>query len=203
MVARGLPTKRGVLLLGNPGNGKTLAGKLLASELACTFIWVPYHDSRIDDYSYTDIFQMARELAPTIVFMEDIGSQGGVDRRSTPASRDLGELLNLLDGLEENIKVITIATDNYPEMLDRALVNRPGRFDVKIDFNDPDADQRKALLQKFLPNGISEERIDKVVLVTEGFSAVLMRELATRMILIDEEKDDQLIEDLVRTFDIE
>lgn len=202
LAARGLPAKRGVLMLGNPGNGKTLAGKLLASEVDCTFIWVPYHDSRIDDYSYSDIFQMARELAPTIVFMEDIGSQGGVDRRSQPASRDLGELLNMLDGLEENTKVITLATDNYPDLLDRALVNRPGRFDVKIDFNDPDADQRKALLQKFLPDEISQERIDKAAALTEGFSAVLMRELATRMILVGEEKDDEIIEDLVRTFDV-
>lgn len=201
--AKRLPTKRGVLFLGSPGNGKSLAGKLLANEINSTFIWVPYHDSRVDDFTYSEVFQMARELAPTIVFMEDIASQGGLDRRDHPASRDLGELLNMLDGLEENTKVMTIATENYPGLLDRALSNRPGRFDVKVEFKDPGPEQRKALLQRFLSDDVSEERIDKVVGLTEGFSAALMRELATRMIMVDEEMDDRLVEDLISTFDIE
>ncbi len=199
---KGLPTKKGILLVGPPGNGKTMIGKALATSTDCTFIWVPYHDPRVDDFTYKDIFEMARDLSPSIVFMEDIASQGGLDRRQT-MSRDLGELLNMLDGIEENSGVVTLATENYPELLDSALRNRPGRFDVIIKLGNPAPEQREALLRKFLP-GLTKTRVAKLSTETEGFSGAHLRELATRILIADEqgERDNDFVTDIAQTFGI-
>ncbi len=199
---RGLPTKKGILLVGPPGNGKTMIGKVLATSTDCTFIWVPYHDPRVDDFTYKDIFQMARDLSPTIVFMEDIASQGGLDRRST-VSRDLGELLNMLDGIEENSKVVTIATENYPDLLDAALRNRPGRFDVIIKLTNPEEDQRQALLERFLPE-LDKGRIKELAKQTKGFSNAHLRELTTRILIAgsEVEADSEFVTDIIQTFNI-
>jgi len=199
---RGLPTKKGILLVGPPGNGKTMIGKVLAASADCTFIWVPYHDPRVDDFTYKDIFQMARDLAPSIVFMEDIASQGGLDRRQV-VSRDLGELLNMLDGIEENSKVVTIATENYPDLLDAALRNRPGRFDVIIKLNNPEEEQREALLERFLPE-LGKERIQVLAKQTNGFSNAHLRELTTRILIAGSEvgTDTEFVTDIIQTFNI-
>jgi len=197
---KGLPVKRGILLLGPPGNGKTLIGKILACSVPCTFIWVP---SREDAGSYQHVFKMARELAPTIVFMEDIASQGGLDRRIVVGS-DLSGLLNMLDGIEENSYVITVATENYPELLDRALRSRPGRFDVKLYLPNPGYDQRESLLRHYLPD-LDFERIKAMAGKTENYSCAHLRELAARVVIQSDgpESDMEIVSDISETFEID
>jgi ATP-dependent 26S proteasome regulatory subunit len=132
-----IPGKRGVIMAGPPGNGKSLSLKVLAKMLDCTFLWcTPRHLAEMDGFS--EIFQFARELAPTVLMIED-ADVFGLDRRLGNFNPMLGELLNCMDGFEENKGVVTVLTSNYAEMLDSALTNRPGRFDTKLIIGPPDA----------------------------------------------------------------
>lgn len=144
----GIPAKRGIILAGPPGNGKTLSCKVLAKMLDCTFIWVtPRHLKEMDGVSH--IYEFARELAPTVVLLED-ADVFGLDRRLGDFSPMLGELLNNLDGFEENKGVITIMSSNYAEMLDSALTQRPGRFDTKLLITAPATQEAHKLILRTL-----------------------------------------------------
>ena len=72
--------------------------------------------------------KIARKVSPTIMVVEDIDTLGGIDRTKGGDHPILGEFLNCLAGVESNGGVVTIATTNYPEYLDKALVDRPGKI---------------------------------------------------------------------------
>lgn len=144
----GIPSKRGIIMAGPPGTGKTLSMKVLAKRLDCSFIWVtPRHIEELDGLSH--IYDFAREIAPTVVLLEDADSFS-IDRRLGQFNPMLGELLQSLDGLVSNKGVITILSSNYAEVLDSALTQRPGRFDVKLKFNPPQGPQAFELLKRVL-----------------------------------------------------
>eukprot|EP01039_Chlorochromonas_danica_P004267 gene4267-4687_t len=151
----GVAQPKGVLLYGPPGTGKTLLARAVAHHTDCTFIRVSGSElvqKYIGEGSrmVRELFVMAREAAPTIIFMDEIdsigsqrleGSQGG----DSEVQRTMLELLAQLDGFEatQNIKVI-MAT-NRIDILDTALL-RPGRIDRKIEFPNPTASSRADIL---------------------------------------------------------
>lgn len=143
----GLKTKRGILLSGSPGTGKTLSARVLANEVDCTLIWVTPRDLA-DPGKVRDIYRMARDLAPSIVLFEDADLYA-LDRQSGNRSAIMGELFNTLDGLEELEDVLTVMTTNHPEQLERALVDRPGRFDNEIEFPLPDRNLALLMVKRF------------------------------------------------------
>lgn len=103
------------------------------------------------DWGIPEIYDLARRLAPCLVVLEDLDVLGGVDRNNH-ASRVLGQLLAELDGLETNQGIITVATTNELAVLDNALKNRPGRFDVRLHFPPPGHELRLQLLKAFTKN---------------------------------------------------
>jgi 26S proteasome regulatory subunit T6 len=151
----GVAQPKGVLLYGPPGTGKTLLARAVAHHTDCTFIRVSGSElvqKYIGEGSrmVRELFIMAREAAPTIIFMDEIdsigssrqdGSQGG----DSEVQRTMLELLAQLDGFEatQNIKVI-MAT-NRIDILDSALL-RPGRIDRKIEFPNPTAMNRAEII---------------------------------------------------------
>jgi 26S proteasome regulatory subunit T6 len=153
--ALGVAQPKGVLLYGPPGTGKTLLARAVAHHTDCTFIRVSGAElvqKYIGEGSrmVRELFVMAREAAPTIIFMDEIdsigssrqeGSQGG----DSEVQRTMLELLNQLDGFEpaQNIKVI-MAT-NRIDILDSALL-RPGRIDRKIEFPNPNLECREDII---------------------------------------------------------
>lgn len=146
----GIPAKRGIIMAGPPGNGKSLSMKVLAKALDCTFIWVtPRNIAEADGFS--QIYNFARELAPSVVLLEDADGFG-LDRRMAGFNPVLGELLNIMDGFVANKGVITILTSNYAEMLDSALTHRPGRFDVKLQIGPPSAMKAYELINRTFAN---------------------------------------------------
>lgn len=184
--------KRGLILKGEPGTGKTLIGKILCSTVPCTFLWVtPKNLELSKQVSY--ICNLARDLSPTVLFLEDIDLYGENRDHNANASL-LGEFMNQLDGIVENSYVIVIATTNKPEKLEKALKNRPGRFDRLIDVPPPDREGRKRMLEIYVKPYILEGvEIDKIAEITEGYTGSHMKELVSTAAIdaIDEKSLDE------------
>lgn len=148
----GIDPPRGVLLYGPPGTGKTMLVKAVAHHTNSTFIRVNGSEF-IQKYlgegprMVRDVFRLAREKAPSIVFIDEVDSIA--TKRfdaSTSADREvqrvLIELLNQMDGFDQNANVKVIMATNRPDTIDPALL-RPGRLDRKIEFPLPDRRQKR------------------------------------------------------------
>jgi len=174
--------KRGLLLKGVPGTGKTQIGKVLCHQAKCTFIWVTPKFLTNSGYVH-QVCSMARDLAPSILFLEDVDLYGG-HRDSSNNTSVLGELMNQLDGLVENNFVITIATTNNAEKIEDALRNRPGRFDKVIDIPKPDYDARLKMLELHSKQcDISSADFKKISKKTDEYTGAHVRELVNVAIM--------------------
>ncbi|UKK01604.2 26S proteasome ATPase subunit [Theileria orientalis] len=153
--ALGISQPKGVLLYGPPGTGKTLLARAVAHHTECTFIRVSGSElvqKYIGEGSrmVRELFVMARNHAPSIIFMDEIDSIGSArsegSRGDSEVQRTMLELLSQLDGFEpfQNIKVIMCT--NRIDILDEALL-RPGRIDRKIEFPNPTVEGREQILK--------------------------------------------------------
>jgi len=173
---KNLPTSRGCLVTGPPGTGKTLTCSAIMNQVKSTIIYITSEDIE-ERGQISSLYEIARKVSPTIIIIEDIDTLGGIDRTSGDHPI-LGEFLNCLAGVESNGGVVTIATTNFPDSLDKALVDRPGRFDFRIDFGLPDEKLRKHILQKYLSN-FNHQKIDLKPLIkdTEGMTGAHLKEI--------------------------
>ena len=179
--------------MGAPGTGKTLLARAVAGEAGVAFfsisgsefveMFVGVGASRV-----RDLFKMAKEAAPSIVFVDEIdavgrargsGMGGGNDERE----QTLNQILVEMDGFEPNEKVIVMAATNRPDVLDPALL-RPGRFDRRVVIDLPDRADREAILKIHCAKKQLAEDVNIHVVAerTPGFSgadlASLMNEAA-------------------------
>jgi len=152
----GIDPPRGVLLYGPPGVGKTMLAKAVAHHTTASFIRVVGSEF-VQKYlgegprMVRDVFRLAKENAPAIVFIDEIDaigtkrfdSQTGADRE---VQRILLELLNQMDGFDVTVNVKVIMATNRADTLDPALL-RPGRLDRKIEFPLPDRRQKRLIFQ--------------------------------------------------------
>jgi cell division protease FtsH len=173
--ALGLPGKRGVLLVGPPGTGKTLLGKVLCCTQPTTFLWVSPGEIE-GPYDLQRLFDLARELQPTILFLEDLDLYAS--RRGGGGDLLLGELLNQLDGFATNRGMLTLATTNDPKAIEPALADRPSRFDRLIRFEPPSPSERHKLLARFLrqfPH--PTDCLAELVAATDGLTGAHLQEV--------------------------
>jgi AAA+ superfamily predicted ATPase len=156
LAKNGISVKRGILLAGSPGTGKTMVCKILCKELPMTTIYVL--PSSIRNPSDIDrICEMAKDLSPTLLIFEDI-DYIATDREDEGGNGWLSiQLMNQLDGLEEMNGVITLATTNLIEKIEKAIKNRPGRFDKIITIPVPDDECRNRMIRKFTERFILAE----------------------------------------------
>ncbi|KAK1858582.1 hypothetical protein I4F81_001183 [Pyropia yezoensis] len=154
--ALGIAQPKGVLLYGPPGTGKTLLARAVAHHTECTFIRVSGSElvqKYIGEGSrmVRELFVMAREHAPSIIFMDEIDSIGSARQGSgsgngdSEVQRTMLELLNQLDGFEPSKNIKVLMATNRIDILDSALL-RPGRIDRKIEFPNPNDDSRLSIL---------------------------------------------------------
>ena len=149
----GIRPSRGILLYGPPGTGKTLLAKAVAKESEANFIqvkgpsllsmWVGKSEEGM-----RKIFERARQVAPCVVFFDEIDSLAGKRGNETGTKvteRVLNQLLAEMDGLEDLNDILIIGATNRPDMLDPALL-RPGRFDRILLVNAPEEEGRKMIL---------------------------------------------------------
>jgi chaperone BCS1 len=146
----GVPYRRGYLLYGPPGNGKTSVVKALAGELGLSIYLLMLNDVHLTDGSVNDL--LARVPERSIVLLEDIDC--ALARRRQAGGKESGltfsGLLNALDGVASSEGRIIVMTTNHLDKLDPALI-RPGRADVKLWFGNATADQAQRLFERFFP----------------------------------------------------
>jgi len=147
---------KGILLMGAPGTGKTMLARAVAGESNVAFfsisgsefveMFVGVGASRV-----RDLFKMAKEAAPAIIFVDEIDAVGrvrgaGVGGGNDEREQTLNQILVEMDGFEPNEKVIVMAATNRPDVLDPALL-RPGRFDRRVTIDLPDRNDREEILR--------------------------------------------------------
>jgi hypothetical protein len=176
LIAAGRPIKRGLLLYGAPGTGKTLTVMYLAGRMKgrTTLLTTGRGLGFI-----SSVVQMARILAPSTVVVEDvdlIAQERGMPGMQTQPL--LFELLNEMDGLREDADVLFVLTTNRPDILEPALAARPGRVDLAVPLPLPDADARRQLFALY-GRGVRLEVSDlgKFIARTEGASPAYIKEL--------------------------
>ncbi|XP_070852353.1 26S proteasome regulatory subunit 8 [Drosophila suzukii] len=174
--ALGIAQPKGVLLYGPPGTGKTLLARAVAHHTECTFIRVSGSElvqKFIGEGSrmVRELFVMAREHAPSIIFMDEIDSIGSARLETgtgdSEVQRTMLELLNQLDGFEATKNIKVIMATNRIDVLDQALL-RPGRIDRKIEFPPPNEEARLDILKIHsrkmnLTRGINLRRIAELM----------------------------------------
>ncbi len=187
-LAVGARIPRGVLLVGPPGNGKTLLARAVAGEARVPFLrasgsdfvemYVGVGASRV-----RELFKSAREHGRSIVFVDEIDAVGR--KRGGPTGhaheereQTLNQLLVEMDGFDARSRVIVLAATNRPDVLDPALL-RPGRFDRQVPLDPPDAAARRQILAlhgrgKPLAEGVD---LESLVAVTSGLSGADLENL--------------------------
>jgi 26S proteasome regulatory subunit T6 len=152
----GIAQPKGVIMYGPPGTGKTLLARAVAHHTDCTFIRVSGNEL-VQKYigegarMVRELFVMARQHAPSIIFMDEIDSIGGAriedgQKGDSEVQRTMLELLNQLDGFESTNDIKIIMATNRIDILDDALL-RPGRIDRKIEFPHPNEKSRVDILK--------------------------------------------------------
>jgi cell division protease FtsH len=191
----GAEVPKGVILVGQPGTGKTLLARAIAGEADVPFfqtsgsnfveMFVGVGASRV-----RDMFEKAKSNSPAIIFIDELdaigrkrgaGLGGGHDERE----QTLNELLSEMDGFEPNEGVIILAATNRPDVLDPALL-RPGRFDKKLTVPAPGLEGREEILKVHTRNKKIADDVDLSVLArrTPGFVGADLENLANEAALL-------------------
>lgn len=191
----GAKMTRGVLLIGAPGNGKTLLARAVAGEANCPFFSVSGSDFiemfvGVGAARVRDLFERARKQNPAIIFIDEIDAIGGRRGNGFGGSHNEGEqtlnqLLTEMDGFQTYDGLIVIAATNRPDVLDDALL-RPGRFDRRVRVPYPDLKSREQILKVHAQAIKLDINVDLALIArrTPGFSGADLANLINESAII-------------------
>ncbi|HEC72193.1 MAG TPA: AAA family ATPase [Thermoplasmatales archaeon] len=196
----GITPPRGVLLYGPPGTGKTLLAKAVASESSANFIsikgpevmskWVGESEKAV-----RELFKKARQVAPTIVFLDELDSiapMRGTDTGSHVTDSVVNQLLTSIDGLESMEGVVVIGATNRPDIIDQGLL-RPGRFDRLVMIHAPDKKARLEIFKIHTKDMPLDKNVDLNELAekTENYSGADIEALCREAAMLAIRQDDK------------
>ena len=185
---------RGILMVGQPGTGKTLLAKAIAGEAKVPFFSISGSDFvemfvGVGASRVRDMFDQAKKQSPCIIFIDEIDAVGrhrgaGVGGGHDEREQTLNQLLVEMDGFDGNEGVIVIAATNRPDVLDPALL-RPGRFDRQVVVGLPDIRGREQILKVHMRKVPISDGVDQSVLAraTPGFSGADLANLVNEAAL--------------------
>ena len=185
---------RGILMVGQPGTGKTLLAKAIAGEAKVPFFSISGSDFvemfvGVGASRVRDMFEQAKKQTPCIIFIDEIDAVGrhrgaGVGGGHDEREQTLNQLLVEMDGFEGNEGIIVIASTNRPDVLDPALL-RPGRFDRQVVVSLPDIRGREQILKVHMRKVPLGADVDASVIArgTPGFSGADLANLVNEAAL--------------------
>jgi len=207
----GAKIPKGVLLVGEPGNGKTLLAKAVAGEANCPFFSISGSDFievfvGVGAARVRDLFAQARKHAPCIIFIDEIDAVGrqrgnGLGGGNDEREQTLNQLLTEMDGFDNTAAtVVVLAATNRPDVLDKALL-RPGRFDRRVDVPYPDVSSREQILRVHAKAVRIDPSVDlhKIARGTPGFTGADLANLINEAAINASKKN----EDWVTVLDFE
>lgn len=184
-----VPLKRGILLEGKYGTGKSLTARVTA-KVATDNDWTFIMLNR--SQGLRAAIEFARTYQPCVIFAEDI------DRSADRDDEDVNDLVNLLDGMiSKDMEMMVVLTTNFIEQIDRALL-RPGRFDAVISIQPPDAETAVALIRAYSRDLLGDDDLSAVGDAIAGAIPATIREVVERakLSMLTEGRDRLTAEDL-------
>jgi cell division protease FtsH len=195
---------RGVLMVGQPGTGKTLLAKAIAGEAKVPFFSISGSDFvemfvGVGASRVRDMFEQAKKQSPCIIFIDEIDAVGrhrgaGVGGGHDEREQTLNQLLVEMDGFEGNDGVIVVAATNRPDVLDPALL-RPGRFDRQVVVGLPDIRGREQILKVHMRKVPIDDNVKASVIArgTPGFSGADLANLVNEAALFSARAGKRLV----------
>ena len=209
----GAHAPKGVLLVGPPGTGKTLLARAVAGEASAAFFSVSASEFveslvGVGAARVRDLFKKAREMAPAIIFIDELDAAGrqrgaGMGQGNDEREQTLNQILVEMDGFAAELGVVVMGATNRPDVLDPALL-RPGRFDRQVVVDTPDVHGRTAILNLYVAGKSLDPAasVERVAQMTPGFSgaelanvineAALLAVRASRPEIIQEDLEEAI-----------
>jgi hypothetical protein len=190
---KNIPWRRGFLLYGEPGCGKTSCIKTIISNYDLKPVTV-LNNSELNDNMLTEAFDYAQEQGPSLLYIEDLDSM-------LNSSITLSHFLNLMDGISSCEGVLVIATANDLSKLSEAVINRPSRFDRKWEFPLPDKEMSTEYLKKWFGDAKESKKIIKEIVkdtVNGSFSYAYLKELyiTSAYFALADDREEPTIKDI-------
>lgn len=182
--------KRGLLLYGPPGVGKTHSVRYLVSELVDTTVVELTGESL---HGIREACSVARALQPSMIVIEDVDLIAEERSRYGGETPLLFTLLNEMDGLDEDADVVFLLTTNRADLLEPALASRPGRVDQAVHIEVPDRESRRRLVELYRSTlDVDLSRVDAVLDRTDGVTASFLKELLRRSAVVAADRDESI-----------